>query len=124
MKCVTSSSSARPSTSKRCAGTTAVKYRVGPSTSGTWCSALSRATRTTTSSLRHGRDRTSSWRCSDQAPISSRPSMVKSLSMPGTSNSYVAFTLNLCMLSLIGFAIDSSIFSDSSCNNHDKLYHL
>ena len=33
--------------------------------------------------------------------------------MLGTSNSYVAFTLNLRTLSLIGFAINSSIFSDT-----------
>ena len=55
----------------------------------------------------------SSWRCSDQAPISSRPSTAKSSSTPVTSNSYVAFTLNLRKLSLIGFAIDSLIFSDT-----------
>ena len=50
-----------------------IKCGVEPSTSGTWCSALSRATRTATISLRHGRDCTSSRRCSNQAPISSRP---------------------------------------------------
>ena len=116
--------SAQPSTSKHCAGTTTVECGVGPSTLGTWCSASSRATRTATSSLRRGSDHTSSRRCSDQAPISSRPSTMKSSSMPGTSNSYVAFTPNPCMylqklriaflkrktLSLIGFAIVSSIF--------------
>ena len=64
-------------------------------------------------SLCRGRDRTSSRRCSDQPPISSGPSTVKSSSTPRTSNSYAAFTLNLCTLSLIGFAIDSSIFSNT-----------
>ena len=39
--------------------------------------------------------------------------MAKSSSTPGTSNNYVAFTLNLRTLSLIGFAINSSIFSDT-----------
>ena len=87
-------SSAQPSTSKRYAGTTAIECGVGPSTSGTWCSTSSRATRTATSSLRHRRDHMSSRRCFDQVPTSSRPSTVKSLSMSGTSSSYVAFTLN------------------------------
>jgi len=41
----------RPSISKRCNVTTTVKYGVGRSTSVTWCSALSKATRTTTSCL-------------------------------------------------------------------------
>ena len=97
MKRVTLPSSTRPSTNKRCMGTIAVECGVGPSTLGTWCSTLSRATRTTTSSLHRGRDRMSSRRCSDQAPTSLRPSMAKSLSMPGTSNNYVAFTPSLCM---------------------------
>jgi len=113
MKRATLHSSTRPSTSKRYAGTTAVKCGVGHLTSGTWCSASSRASRTATSSLRHRRDRMSSWRCYDQAPISSRPSTTKSSSMPRISNSYVAFILNLCMLSLISFTINSSIFSDN-----------
>ena len=43
----------------------------------------------------------------------SEPSTVKSSSTPETLNSYVAFTLNLRTLSLIGFTIDSSIFSDT-----------
>ena len=51
MKHAMSPSYARPSTSKRCAGTTAVECGVGPSTSGTWCSTSSRAIRTTTGSL-------------------------------------------------------------------------
>ena len=78
-----------------------------------WCFVSSRAIRTAKSSLCHRRDHTSSWRCSNQAPISSGSSTTKSSSTPGTSNSYVAFTLNLRTLSLISFAIDSSIFSDT-----------
>ena len=113
MKRMMSPPSSRSNTSKRCAGTTAVECGVRPSTSRTWCSTSSRAARTATSSLCCGRDRTSSWRCSDQAPTSSRPSTAKSSSMPGTSNSYVAFTLNLHTLSLISFAVNSSIFSDT-----------
>ena len=113
MKHATSPSSSWPSTSMRCASTTAIECGVGPSTSGTWCSASSRATRTTTSSLHRGRDHTVSWKCSDQAPISSRPSTAKSSSMPGTSNSYVVFSLNICTLSLISFATNSPIFSDT-----------
>ena len=62
---------------------------------GTWCSASSRATRTATSSLRRGRDHTSSRRCSDQAPTSSRSLMTKSSSTPRTLNSYVTFTPSL-----------------------------
>ena len=113
MKRMTLPSSAQPNTSKRCASTIAVECGARPSTSGTWCTASSKATGTATSALCHGRDHMSLWRCLDQAPISSRPSMAKSSSTPGTSNNYVAFTLNLCTLSLIGFAIDSSIFSDT-----------
>ena len=102
MKHATSPSSAQPSTSKCCIGATAIECGVGPSTSGTWCSTSSRATRTATSSLHRGRDCALSRRCSDQAPTSSGP-----------SNSYVTFTLNLRTLSLIDYAIDSSIFSDT-----------
>ena len=82
---------------KHYAGTTAIRCGVGPLESGSWYSALSRATRTATSSLRHGRDHTSLRRCSDQASTSSRPSTVESSSMPRTSSSYVIFTLNICM---------------------------
>ena len=103
MKHATSPSSAGPSTSKRGANTTAVKCMVGPSTSKTWCSTSSRATRTATSSLHHGRGRTSSQRCSGQTPTSSRPLTERCSPMPGTSSSYVAFTLNKRMLSLIKF---------------------
>ena len=92
-KHATSPSSTQPSTNMRYDGTTADECGAGPSTSGTWCSASSKATRTATSSLYHGRDHTSSRRCSNQAPTSPGPSMAKSSSTPGTSNSYVAFTL-------------------------------
>ena len=113
MKRVTSPSFARPSTSERWAGTTAVECGVRPSTSETWCSASSRVTRTATSSLRCRRDHMSSRRCSDQAPTSSKPSMVKSSLTPGTSNSYITFTLNIHILSLISFTTNSPIFSDT-----------
>ena len=113
MMCATLPSSTQPSTNKRCASTTAIECGVRPSMSRTWYSTLSRATRTNTSSLHHGRDRMSSWRCSGQAPTSSRPSTTRSSSMPRTSSSYVAFTLNKCTLSLISFAIASPIFSDT-----------
>jgi len=106
MKHATLPFSAQPSTSKRCASTTAIEYGAGPSTSETWSSASSRAARTATSSPHHGRDRTSSWRCSDQALTSSRPSTARSLPMPQTSSSYIAFTLNKHTLSPISFNIE------------------
>ena len=50
--------------------------------------------------------RTSSWRCSDWAPTSSRPSTAESTSILGTSSSYVTFSLNKHTLSLISFYFD------------------
>ena len=97
MKRVTLPSSARPSTSKRCAGTMAVGCGVRPSMLGTWCSTSSRATRAAISSICRGRDYTSSWRCFDRAPTISRPSTAKFSSIPRTLNSYIAFTPSLCM---------------------------
>jgi hypothetical protein len=96
MKHATLPSSSRPSTNKRYTSTTATVCVVGPSMSGIWCSASSRATRTAISSLRRGRDLTLSRRCFDRAPTSSRPSTIKFLPMPGTSSSYIAFTPSLC----------------------------
>jgi len=94
MKHAMSPSSVRPSTSKRCVGTAAAAYGVGHSTSATWCSTSSRATRTATNSLCLGRDSTSSWKYSNQAPTSCKQLTVKFSPMLGTSNSYVAFTIN------------------------------
>ena len=125
MKHVTSPSSVQPSTSKRCPGTIAVECGVGPSTSGTWYSALSRATKIITSSLCRGRDHTLSQKCSDPAPTSSRPSTTRSSSTHGTSSSYVIFTLSICMYpcklrmvflkykNAFFFAISSLILSDT-----------
>jgi hypothetical protein len=53
---------------------------------------LSRATRTATSYLCHGKDHTPSWRCSDRAPTSSRGLMAKSSPMHGILSSYIAST--------------------------------
>ena len=50
MKRATLPSSARPSSSKRCAGTTANECGIGPSTSETWSSTSSKAATTATSS--------------------------------------------------------------------------
>jgi hypothetical protein len=72
MKLVTLRSSTPPNTNRHYADITAVWSRYEPSTSVTWYYALSKATRTATSFLHHGRGHTSSLRCSGQEHTNSR----------------------------------------------------
>jgi hypothetical protein len=124
MKHATLPSSAQPGTSRHYTSTTTAVCGVRPSMLGMWCSASSRVTRTATSSLRHGRGHTSLRKCSDQAPISSRPSMAKSSSTCGTLSSYVTSTpsffqvVNILMenhVSEIKGTFPYQVFSDTLC---------
>jgi hypothetical protein len=121
-------SSTSLSTSKHYADTTVVGSRVELSTSGTSCYASSRATRTATSFLRHGRDRTSSPRSLSLALTSSRPLTAKSSPMPRISSSYIDSTLRFFLscwytyaknqvseikgILLVRVIINPSVFSD------------
>lgn len=123
MKHATLPSTTLPSISKRYVGTTADAYGVGRSTSEIWCFTSSKATRAATSSPRPGRDRTSSWKCSNQEPTSCKPLTVKSSPMLGTSNSNVSFTLNLSKLNKECWCENRSLFHLSLVTpdpNHDR----